>query len=128
MMNEAAKYGFYHWNPFCKTATHMEHEQPQMNLVCCLFVLGVLGLFCHVLWSTRPLNRHSTSIAWLTKWKFTNTMKTSETKCNSRNKGINHTIKHTNALKWLPNTYEFSENMTFIIPPCLNLCLSSCKH
>ena len=34
-----------------------------------------------------------------TRSKSTNTSKTSKTKHNSRNKGTNHTIKHTNLLK-----------------------------
>jgi len=65
-----------------------------------------LGLFYRLLWSTRPLNLHSIHITWLTKSKSANTMKTSEAKLNYIIKGINRTIKHTNALKWLPNTYE----------------------
>jgi len=62
----------------------------------------------------RLKNPHSTHITWLTKWKSTNTMKRSVTKCNSTNKGVNHTIKHTNALKWLLYTQIIHANLSFI--------------
>ena len=73
-----------------------------------------LGHFFYLLRSIRPQNLHSTHITWLTKSKSINTLKTRETKCNSRNNGINHTIKKTEALKRLPNAQIIHENMTFI--------------
>jgi len=44
-------------------------------------------------------NLHSTYTTWLTKLKSANTLKTSEAKHNSRNRGINHIIKHVNPHK-----------------------------
>ena len=67
---------------------------------CWVFV----GLVCCLPWSTRPQNLHSTHISWLIKSKSAKkNLKTSKNKYNSRNKGINRTIKHTNLLKLLPN-------------------------
>jgi len=63
-----------------------------------LIALVSLDIFCYLFWSTRPQNLHSTSTTWITKSKSAKTSKTSETKHNSRNKGINYTIKHINPL------------------------------
>ena len=51
----------------------------------------------------RSQNHHSTHISHLAKSKSTNIFKTSKTKHNSRNKGLNHPIKHTHVLKGLPS-------------------------
>ena len=62
-----------------------------------------------------------------TRSRSTNTFQTSKTKHNGRNKGINHTGKRINPLKWLSKTHEILYNTKFISPACLNLCLSLSK-
>lgn len=67
-----------------------------------LSMLSVFWVFWYFLWFTRPLNLHSTHIHWLTNWKSAKTFKTSETKNNSKNKDVKHTIKHINPPKMTP--------------------------
>ena len=87
-----------------------------------------LGPFSYILWSTSPRNLHSTLVTWLTKSKFANTLKISKIKHNNRNKGKNHTIKHTNAINDSQTLMKPYGNITFITPLCLNHFLSSSKQ